>query len=148
MQDVPRKHLTSMVYELIDQELLERTPGDRPILTLNEASLEVLRGARTVQLPRRDSTRTRKTTFDTKSWEGVDRELFERLREMRREIARERAVPAYVILSDATLRDLARRRPASIVELRDVYGIGERKQTDFGELLVEAITQYAQEHAS
>ncbi len=148
MQDVPRKHLTSMVYELIDQELLERTPGDRPILTLNDASLEVLRGARTVQLPRRDSKHARKTAFDTKSWEGVDRDLFERLREMRRDIARERAVPAYVILSDATLRDLARRRPASIVELQDVYGIGERKQTDFGAQLVEAITQFAQEHTS
>jgi len=143
---VPRKHLTSMVYELIDQELLDRTPGDRPIIMLNEASLEVLRGARTVQLPKRSSTRARKSTFDTKSWDGVDRDLFERLREMRREIAREREVPAYVILSDATLRDLARRRPASIVELRDVYGIGERKQTDFGPRLVEAITQHAQEH--
>ncbi len=148
MQDVPRKHVTSMVYELIDQELLERTPGDRPVIMLNEASLEVLRGARTVQLPKRDSKRARKTTFDTKSWEGVDRDLFERLREMRREIAREREVPAYVILSDATLRDLARRRPATIVELRDVYGIGERKQTDLGPRLVEAITQYAQEHPS
>jgi len=148
MQDVPRKHLTSMVYELIDQELLERTPGDRPVIMLNEASMEVLRGARTVQLPKRSSRRAGKTTFDTKSWAGVDRELFERLREMRREIAREREVPAYVILSDATLRDLARRRPASVIELRDVYGIGERKQTDFGLQLVEAITQHAREHPS
>ena len=148
MRDVPRKHLITMVYELIDQELLDRTPGDRPVIMLNDASLEVLRGARTVQLPKRDSKRARKTTFDTKSWAGVDRDLFERLREMRRAIARGREVPAYVILSDATLRDLARRRPGSIVELRDVYGIGERKQTDFGAQLVEAITQHAQEHPS
>lgn len=45
--------LTSMVYELIDQGLLARSAGDRPVLTLNDASWEVLRGKRQVQLPRR-----------------------------------------------------------------------------------------------
>jgi len=142
MQDVPRKHLTSMVYELIDQDLLDRTPGDRPIIMLNDASWEVLQGQRPVQLPRRDSARARRTAFDTSSWEGVDRDLFERLRDVRRQIARERQVPAYVIFSDATLRDLARKRPATIVELRSVYGIGERKQADLGPQVIEAISRY------
>ncbi len=148
MHDVPRKQLTSMVYELIDQELLDRTSGDRPIIMLNDASWEVLHGRRPVQLPRRASTRARRAAFDTTSWEGVDRELFERLRRLRREIARQRQVPAYVIFSDATLRDLARKRPATIVELRSVHGIGDRKQADLGPLVIEEIGRYATEHSS
>ena len=143
LRDVPRKHLTTMVYELIDQGLLDRTTGDRPIITLNDASWEVLRGGRQVQLPRRDVKRARKTTFDRESWEGVDRELFERLRLVRRELAGLRQVPAYVIFSDATLRDLARQRPTTIDALCDIYGIGKQKQTELGPRVIEEITRYA-----
>ena len=145
MSDVPRKQLTSMVYELIDQGLLQRSTGDRPVITLNDASWEVLRGGRQVRLPRRDARRTRKTTFDRESWEGVDRELFERLREVRRDIAGVRKVPAYVIFSDATLRDLARQRPATIDALGDIYGIGTQKQTDLGPRVIEEIARFASE---
>ena len=142
LRDVPRKHLTTMVYELIDQGLLERSMGDRPIVTLNDASWEVLRGTRQVQLPRRDVKRARKTTTDRESWEGVDRDLFERLRLVRREIAGLRKVPAYVIFSDATLRDLARQRPTTIEELGGIYGIGKQKQADLGPRVIEEITRY------
>ncbi|MCH7796991.1 MAG: DNA helicase RecQ [Planctomycetes bacterium] len=142
LRDVPRKHLTTMVYELIDQGLLERTTGDRPVITLNDASWEVLRGLRQVRLPRRDVKRARRTTFDRESWEGVDRDLFERLREVRRDIARLRQVPAYVIFSDATLRDLARQRPTTIEELADIYGIGKQKQTDLGPRVIEEIARF------
>ena len=123
--------------------MLDRTTGDRPIITLNDASWEVLRGGRQVQLPRRDVKRARKTTFDRESWEGVDRELFERLRLVRRELAGLRQVPAYVIFSDATLRDLARQRPTTIDALSGIYGIGKQKQTDLGPRVIEEITRYA-----
>ncbi len=143
MRDVPRTQLTGMVYELIDQGLLERSTGDRPVITLNDASWEVLRGVRQVRLPRRDIKRARKTTKDSESWEGVDRDLFERLRQVRRDIAGVRHVPAYVIFSDATLRDLARQRPTTIEELGDIYGIGKQKQADLGPRVIEEITRHA-----
>ena len=54
-----------------------------------------------------------KSAFDDDSWEGVDRGLFECLRTLRREKADAQEVPAYVVFSDATLRDMARRRPSS-----------------------------------
>jgi ATP-dependent DNA helicase RecQ len=142
MSDVPRKKLMGMIYELIDQGLLVRTGGDRPVLTLNEASWEVMRGARTVQLPRRDARRARRSRHDTESWEGVDRDLFERLRELRRELAGARAVPAYVIFTDATLRDLARKRPGDLAGLTGIYGLGERKRADFGSRVIEVIASH------
>ena len=54
--------------------------------------------------------------LQAESWAGVDRALFESLRELRRTIAAERGVPAYVIFRDATLRDMARRRPQTPAE--------------------------------
>ena len=50
----------------------------------------------------------RKSRFEEESWHNVDGDLFESLRRLRRELAAERGVPAYLLFSDATLRDMAR----------------------------------------
>ena len=65
--------------------------------------------------------------------------LRERLRAWRREFAKEQAVPAYVILHDATLDALCRQRPGNVAELLQVPGIGERKAERFGARILELI---------
>jgi ATP-dependent DNA helicase RecQ len=77
------------------------------------------------------------------SWRDVDEALFESLRRLRREIAAERGVAAFVILHDATLRELASVRPASIGALRRIRGMGEKKLADFGERVVECIRSHS-----
>ena len=99
LRDTPRKTLINWVYQLIDQELLARTEGDRPVLKLNAASWEVMRGQRSVRLIQAKAE-VRETRGATESWEGVDRPLFERLKKLRAQIAKERGVPAFVIFSD------------------------------------------------
>jgi ATP-dependent DNA helicase RecQ len=76
------------------------------------------------------------------SWESVDTGLFETLRNLRREIANQRNVPAYVLFSDATLRDMARLRPGTSTALLSVRGVGERKLADLGERFLEEIKNY------
>jgi ATP-dependent DNA helicase RecQ len=68
--------------------------------------------------------------------------LFDTLRQLRREVAGERSVPAYIVFSDATLRDMARRRPSSVEQLLEVNGVGEKKAADFGERFLRCITDY------
>jgi ATP-dependent DNA helicase RecQ len=79
---------------------------------------------------------------EERGWAGVDRELFERLRQLRRTIAEERDVPAYVIFSDATLREIARVRPAGLIEMKRVKGVGDRKLADLGKRFVAAVRTY------
>jgi len=141
MKGIDRKTLTSMLYQLIDDGVLERTADERPVLRLNVASREVLRGQRTVRLLQ-PKIKVRKTRFDEKSWQSVDTGLFETLRNLRREIANQRNVPAYVLFSDATLRDMARLRPSSPSALLGVRGVGERKLADFGERFIDEIKNY------
>jgi ATP-dependent DNA helicase RecQ len=132
-----------MLYQLLDDGLLQRTTDERPVLQLNEASWEVMRGKRPVKLLE-SRTKVRKTAFDEKSWEGVDRGLFESLRALRRQVADERNVPAYVLFNDATLRDMARARPGSRAALLNVRGVGERKLADIGPRFLEHIKEYCQ----
>lgn len=65
--------------------------------------------------------------------------LFEQLRALRREIARDEGVPPYVVFSDATLREMARLRPRDEAELLDVKGVGEKKLARYGRRFLAAI---------
>jgi ATP-dependent DNA helicase RecQ len=141
MKGTNRKTLINMLYQLLDDGLLERTAEERPVLRLNDASRDVLRGKRTVRLlqPKAEVSKTR---FDEQSWDGVDHGLFESLRALRRQVADERDVPAYVLFSDATLRDMARVRPGSAAALLGIRGVGERKLADLGPTFLELIANY------
>src|SRR5262245_2264901 len=134
------------IYQLIGQEVLVQTEDEYPKLRLNEASWEVMRGQRSVRLVRlvrrKKGEKPSKSQAAVESWEGVDQELFELLRGVRRQLATERQVPTYIILSDATLRELTRVRPSSPEAMRLVYGIGEAKLRDFGATFLGAIADY------
>jgi ATP-dependent DNA helicase RecQ len=67
--------------------------------------------------------------------------LFEALRGWRRDQAKERGVPPYVIFHDSTLRDIAARRPASLRELSAIEGIGDTKLERHGESLLDALAK-------
>ena len=65
------------------------------------------------------------------------------LREVRLRLARERGVPPYVIFHDTTLRDMAERRPQTLDDLHDIYGVGAKKAADFGDAFLDAIRTFA-----
>ena len=73
---------------------------------------------------------------------GGDPNLFDRLREVRTRIARERGVPPYVIFHDTTLQQMAERRPATLDDLHDIYGVGSKKAADFGDEFLDAIRTF------
>jgi ATP-dependent DNA helicase RecQ len=76
---------------------------------------------------------------------GPDADLFEVLRAERRSIADEQGVPAYVVFHDATLREIATRRPATNQQLLDVPGIGAAKAERYGERILAAVGRTAAE---
>ena len=145
MKGTSRKRLTNMVYQLLDAGLLERSAEERPVLRLNDASREVLRGTRAVQLLQ-PKTKVKKSRLDEKSWDRVDSGLFETLRTLRRQLAEERRVPAYVLFTDATLREMARVRPGSVNALLNIRGVGERKLADLGQRFLEVISDYCRDN--
>jgi ATP-dependent DNA helicase RecQ len=71
-----------------------------------------------------------------------DRELLDLMREWRRDMARHNGVPAFMVLSDASLLDLCARRPAAPEELQRVTGIGERKAEQYGAEILAVLRQY------
>ena len=134
-----KQDVRGWVEQLVDQGCLEKA-GEYNVLRVTPRGWEVLRGEHTPELlapVRRAQRRTTRT--EAASWEGVDRSLFEALRELRREIASRRQVPAYVVFGDASLRDMARKKPATPEEFRAVHGVGEAKCREYAEAFLEAI---------
>jgi ATP-dependent DNA helicase RecQ len=143
LRDHRKRDIRDWIYQLIGQEVLVQEGDDYPLLRLNAASWDVMKGQRPVRLlqPVRRKE-VRESGAKAASWEGVDRDLFESLRLLRSRFAKERGVPAYVIFSDATLRELARRRPTSLNGIRETYGVGDVKLRDFGSQFLEAIRNH------
>lgn len=138
------------IEQLVAQRYLAKS-GEYNVLHVTERGRKVLRGEVTPRLlkpPKRkrkaSSSRHGGRSDDngSDSWQGVDRQLFESLRVLRRDQAEERSVPAYIVFGDASLRDMARRKPTSLEAFRDVKGVGDKKCQDFGDLFVEHIRNW------
>ena len=71
----------------------------------------------------------------------ADAELFGKLRELRYRIATEQGVPPYVVFNDASLRDMARNRPATDLEFLEVSGVGQVKLERYGEAFLALIAE-------
>ena len=71
----------------------------------------------------------------------ADAELLARLKTLRRQLAQQRKVPAYVIFSDATLHDMCVMKPNNLDTLALVNGVGPKKLKDFGEIFIEALRE-------
>jgi ATP-dependent DNA helicase RecQ len=113
-------------------------------LKLTEAARPVLRGEQKVQLREYRKVAKQKRQAAPKGYVEADlsaeeQAIFDKLRWWRVETARKHNVPAYVIFHDATMREIAKRKPASLDELRAVSGVGEKKLETYGEEIVALI---------
>jgi ATP-dependent DNA helicase RecQ len=134
-----------VVRQLLAQRLLA-VEGDYGTLVLTDTSAEVLRREREVLL-RREPERTARATKTAKSRgkaAAVDMPAsanadFELLRAWRGASAKEQGVPAYVIFHDATLRQIATERPATLSALGTVSGVGENKLAKYGQQILDTL---------
>ncbi len=144
LADRTKGELTDLVWQLVHLELLERVGDEYPVLVITELGMEAMRGDRQVDLVAPPKRPVRGAAGEAESWEGVDRSLFEHLRSVRRRLAGERGVPAYVVFGDATLREMARTRPSTPAALLEVKGVGDRKLAEFGDVFLEAVSTWGE----
>ena len=74
--------------------------------------------------------------------------LFDRLKTLRKTIADERDIPAFVVFSDATLSDMAQKKPINKIQMLSVSGVGEQKYNQFGERFMNEILDFAKENSA
>jgi ATP-dependent DNA helicase RecQ len=158
LREASKSEVRAWIDQLIGQGLLARTEAEYPTVAVTAAGARVLRGeeaagplsraARPVRSPgERAGARSGgggDVPVESGTGEAYDRALFETLRGVRRAIAQERGVPPYLVFSDVTLRDMARRRPTLPHEFLGVKGVGEWKADEFGAQFLAAIRAHVE----
>ena len=144
--DFRRQDIRQWIEQLVNQGFLCKE-GEFNTVCVTDEGRRLLRAecSPTLLRPAKQG-RAQAAPAELDSWEGVDRELFDSLRQLRRELAAERGVPAYIVFGDATLRDMARQRPSMPAGLLEVRGVGRQKLADFGEQFLDCIVAHCREH--
>ena len=131
--------------ELVRLGFLRQTTEKFSVLELTNTGAAILKSRDKVTLTRpviAPETKTRHVGEIT-----CDEVLFERLRELRKKLADERDVPAYIIFSDVALRQMARNYPQTQRDFARISGVGEKKLREFGEIFLGEIAAYLQTNA-
>jgi RQC domain/HRDC domain/Helix-turn-helix domain len=131
--------------ELLRLGLVEVAPGKFATLQVTEAGRAALRERTPITLTKQPDAPAAKSRQRAGAIE-CDETLFAELRLVRRKLADERNVPAYVIFSDVALREMARSYPTTPPAFRRIPGVGEQKFKDFAEPFLAAITGYLRDH--
>jgi ATP-dependent DNA helicase RecQ len=149
----PKNILISWMHQLVDQGVL-RVEGEYGVLRITPRGVAVLRGDEAAALygtaPAKKSSGKRgakegaaKGPSDEGTPLNADgKALFEQLRSLRRDIADENNVPAFMVFSDKTLRALARQMPTTKSAMLQVHGVGFTKYESFGDRFIKAIREF------
>lgn len=145
MKDISRAEILAVTEYLIELSYTEGEP-----LTLTERADEFIKARRTLLMkrPKQQTAESGTAAAPTNKPAAADEEdsvLMVRLRELRKKTAATLGVPAYVIFSDATLRDMSVKKPLTTAEFMQVSGIGSIKAERFGKQFAEVIRKYIEE---
>jgi ATP-dependent DNA helicase RecQ len=130
--------------ELLRLGLVEVASGKFATLQVTEAGRAALRDRTPITLTKqaeKPAAKGRKRAGEIE----CDEALFDRLRTLRRKLADERNVPAYVIFSDASLREMAHSLPTRLGDFQQIPGVGQQKLKTFGNEFIAAISAYLAE---
>ena len=142
--ELSRSQWASIGRELMRLGYVGLGTGEYATLELTTEGMAVLRARTPITLtkPAADTPKSRRVAPRREGDIDCDEILFEKLRTLRKLLADERKVPAYIIFGDNTLRALAREYPQSLSALEGIPGIGEKKRAEFGEVFTATIAGY------
>lgn len=141
-RDLPRHHWMSVGRELMRLGYLGVSEGEFATLELTESGMDVLRKRQPITLTKPMESAPRARRVPRQGEIACDEMLFSRLRTLRKKLADDRGVPAYVIFGDATLRQMARDYPADVGSMEGIFGMGEKKRAEFGEAFAREVAAY------
>ena len=142
LRELSQKAVRERIRFLLDEGILALSPGPYPVLQLGERAEDVARNAPALYMRTMEEERPAARLQAPTELEGGQAELFQRLRALRARTARRQGVPAYVVFSDRTLRELAAAQPRSMAELRGISGIGEAKAGRYGQAFLREIRDF------
>ena len=142
LKDKGRTEIRAMVEHLEGEGLLKTEQEHQTLRLTSEAASVLYHEKKVTMLIRKEESQAVSAAVKLS---GTDSELYDVLRELRAEIAKESSVPAYVIFSNATLTDMAKKKPRNMTEFKRVSGVGEIKAAWYGTQFIKRIKDFLEE---
>ena len=143
MSDVPVKRIRRIMDTLILHQYVQLTDSEYPVLKLNAKANDILRHGAKLEMKVPRAVQKNKKEKREKEVHPVDPGLYEELKKLRFQLAAEAHVPAFVIFSDAALRDMCEKLPQTQEEFLAVAGVGQAKLKRYGDQFLKVIAPYA-----
>jgi ATP-dependent DNA helicase RecQ len=145
VDDFSKEDLRRIISQLVSRKLIVKSGDEYPILELSPRGNDFLKQREKIRLPKLQSIAKLSQPSDAVEAE-YDRELFEKLRLLRKKIADEKGVPPFVVFGDLALRQMALYLPQSEENFSRIAGVGEEKLKQYGKIFTEVIQTYAKEN--
>lgn len=143
MRDVDRKQIRAYIDYLLHEGYLKSSGDEYSVLSTTEKAYDVLFDGQKVMMPvKQKQPAMRQKKGKTIKQEETRQDLFDYLREVRLQLAKKERVPAYIVLSNSSLVDMAQKLPHTLAELMEVSGIGEVKAQRYGKVFLNAILEW------
>lgn len=143
MADVPMHRIRAIIDFLVEKNYLGVTSGEYPVLTANANTAAVIKEKLKIEM-KLPKERKAAVPKEKEAVAPVDSELLDSLKALRKKLADREGVPAYIIFTDASLRDMCRKLPEDEDEFLGISGVGRKKCGLYGKAFLEAINDYAQ----
>ncbi|CRF28812.1 ATP-dependent DNA helicase II uvrD2 [Mycobacterium tuberculosis] len=138
MKNRTEKDIIDLIQLLIAEGYLQLTEGKYPVLKLTAKAFGVLAGTdRVVQRVRKSAAPTVK---------DLETELFDELRRLRTELAKQEGIPPYIVFPDSTLREMCGVKPTNPAAMLKIKGVGEAKFFKYGAYFIEFFKQRQGQH--
>lgn len=138
LNNYTEREIVDLINFLIAENNITITESQYPTLRLNERSVAILKGEKTVYMS--------VTSVPTEQETNFHHDLFEKLRKLRMDIAKEKNIPPYVVFPDSTLKDIARYLPETKQDMLMIKGIGDKRYEQFGETFLQVVLDWKSEH--
>lgn len=144
-KDINKDQWKLYIKDLLQAGYLFQSEGEYPVLKLNEKSWKILKGEERVELVK--SVKARKESIvEEKKEIPVYPVLLQQLKQTRDQLARKENVPAYLVFSDVTLRELASYLPMNVSDMSKISGFGNVKLGKYGEAFLKVVAAYCREN--
>ena len=141
--ELSRPQWSAVGRELMRLGYLGVAEGEYATLELSAEGMNVLRTRQPITLTKPMATpKARRVAARREGEIACDEILFDRLRALRKKLADERRVPAYIVFGDTTLRAMSRHYPVSLEQMEEIPGMGEKKRAEFGAAFAGEIAEY------
>ena len=147
MESVPKEYIRQVIEFLLVQSYIQATTDGYQVLKIQPKAYAVLRGQQSLHMRVLQQPDNMESSGPT-SYVEIDEELFQQLKALRAKIAKVQSVPAFVIFTDAALRDMCIKLPQNLKSFLEVNGVGQTKANRYGERFIKLIRAYCQKSAN